>query len=680
MAVSKYHPKLPIDFTANRIICVLLAAVFLSLFSQAGKANAETRTLKLYYLHTGEKTKVTYYKNGKYLSSGLKKANWALRDWRKNEPTKMDPKLLDLVYEAYRKSGAKSWIHVISGYRSPKTNNALRKRGGGQAKNSQHTRGKAMDFFLPGVKVSKLREIGLKMGIGGVGYYPRSGSPFVHLDTGNVRHWPRMSRKQLARVFPRGKTMHVPTDGKPLAGYKAAVASYKRKKSSGKIVTQPDKKELNFFQRLAARTKDDEDEDKNNNNTVAVPRAVKTTVTKPKPKPEPIKPAVETLIAELPSRQVPIPISAPRNNILKTGTEIVVAALPPETPVAVEVPVVETQPVIEETVEPVFTQDFTIPIPAKRPTFNAPVDAPILTANNEPSPEAPTPASDQTLLAALTPSEIQDIRRSTTPGENAIPRPSNSVGTAPNGLPLAKTFPVTQSSAIEIVKEAPEQTTQPAIVTASLEPAVTNTQDNIVVPASKPIATPTIIPEPSPVKPNTTELALAIVEDKTLKAEQRAIAAIEEATTSNQPEIIETVEQQEARLAFVIPVPTRSPRQPIIEAPIVVASLEPKTKQTVQPKPTITASSKPLKKRTVSLDKLSAPQDNSSSIGQYALSASVNIRDIGTVQAPAYGRNMIRNVPSTIFVEGFRTNLLPGTQLGFSGKAIVFNKFARLNK
>ena len=95
----------------------------------------------------------------------------------------------------------------------------LRRRGRNVAKNSQHTRGKALDFFLTDVSVAKLRALGLQAHRGGVGYYRGS---FVHLDTGRVRHWPRMSAKQLAKVFPRGKTIHIPSNGKSLKGYKSA--------------------------------------------------------------------------------------------------------------------------------------------------------------------------------------------------------------------------------------------------------------------------------------------------------------------------------------------------------------------------------------------------------------------------------------------------------------------------
>ncbi|RWN09511.1 MAG: DUF882 domain-containing protein [Mesorhizobium sp.] len=196
-------------------------------------AFAETRALKIQHLHTGEKAEIVFKRNGRYDPAGLKKINLMLRDWRRNEPTKMDPRLLDLVWQAYRASGSRAYIHVVSAYRSPATNAMLRSRSKGVARESQHMVGRAMDFFLPDVPLKKLRDIGLKMQGGGVGYYPTSGSPFIHMDVGNVRHWPGISRQELARVFPNGNTLHVPSDGKPLPGYGQAFAAYKSRKGAG---------------------------------------------------------------------------------------------------------------------------------------------------------------------------------------------------------------------------------------------------------------------------------------------------------------------------------------------------------------------------------------------------------------------------------------------------------------
>ncbi|WP_322417899.1 DUF882 domain-containing protein [Mesorhizobium huakuii] len=196
-------------------------------------AFAETRALKIRHLHTGEKAEIVFKRNGRYDQAGLKKINFMLRDWRRNEPTRMDPRLLDLVWQAYRASGSSGYIHVVSAYRSPATNAMLRSRSKGVARESQHMVGRAMDFFLPDVPLKKLRDIGLRMQGGGVGYYPTSGSPFIHMDVGNVRHWPGISRQELARVFPNGNTLHVPSDGRPLPGYDQALAAYKSRKAAG---------------------------------------------------------------------------------------------------------------------------------------------------------------------------------------------------------------------------------------------------------------------------------------------------------------------------------------------------------------------------------------------------------------------------------------------------------------
>jgi uncharacterized protein YcbK (DUF882 family) len=198
-------------------------------------AEAQTRSLKIYFTHTKERATVTFKQNGRYVQSGLDQLNRLLRDWRRNEPTKMDPRLFDLVWEVYQASGSRDYIHVVSAYRSPTTNNMLRSRSSGVANNSQHTQGRAMDFFLPDVPVARIRELGMKFQVGGVGFYPRSGTPFIHLDTGGVRAWPRMSRQELTRIFPDGKTLHLPPDGRKLAGYDAALADYKRRMGSGAV-------------------------------------------------------------------------------------------------------------------------------------------------------------------------------------------------------------------------------------------------------------------------------------------------------------------------------------------------------------------------------------------------------------------------------------------------------------
>nr|WP_210334090.1 DUF882 domain-containing protein [Mesorhizobium sangaii] len=311
-------------------------------------ASAETRSLKLYHLHTHEKAEIVYKRNGRYVPEGLRKINIILRDWRRNEPTKMDPRLLDLVWEAYRESGATDYIQVVCGYRSPSTNSMLRSRSRGVAEKSQHMLGKAMDFYIPGVPLKKLRNIGLKMQGGGVGYYPTSGSPFVHMDVGNVRHWPGISRQELVSLFPNGKTLHVPSDGRPLPGFEQALASYKARKGAGAPAIElasaggSSKKSGGFLSAFFGGGGDDEADDSADVETASAapppkarnlqPAATAKTNNLPgiaivapenakraeipqiaeEQAPEPEKDTPETIIAALPARSIPLPDFAPR--------------------------------------------------------------------------------------------------------------------------------------------------------------------------------------------------------------------------------------------------------------------------------------------------------------------------------------------------------------------------------
>jgi uncharacterized protein YcbK (DUF882 family) len=208
-----------------------MAVAFTATATQAG----QIRALKIYHLHTHEKATIVFKRNGRYDPAGLKKLNYILRDWRQNEPTRMDPRLFDLIWEVYQKSGSHDYINVVCGYRAPETNAMLRSRTRGVAEKSQHILGKAMDFYIPDVPLRKLREIGMKFQVGGVGFYPTSGSPFVHMDVGGVRAWPRMPRRELARLFPDGRTLHKPLEGGVMPGYAAALADYKRRVDSDSI-------------------------------------------------------------------------------------------------------------------------------------------------------------------------------------------------------------------------------------------------------------------------------------------------------------------------------------------------------------------------------------------------------------------------------------------------------------
>ncbi len=220
-------------FLASRTGYACGLALLIVLFGCRGLQNAvaegETRTITMHHIHTDETITITYKREGRYDEAALEKLNWFLRDWRLGKETHMDPQLIDLLWEVQRETGSNQPIYVVCGYRSPETNAMLRRRSSGVARFSQHMLGHAVDFYVPGIPLQELRVIGLRMERGGVGFYPTSGSPFVHMDTGGVRMWPRLSRDQLLHVFPDGRTVYLPTDGHPLPGYTLALADLRKR-------------------------------------------------------------------------------------------------------------------------------------------------------------------------------------------------------------------------------------------------------------------------------------------------------------------------------------------------------------------------------------------------------------------------------------------------------------------
>jgi uncharacterized protein YcbK (DUF882 family) len=207
-----------------RRLLLACAALLVGAMTTASGALAESKAISFYNIHNRENITIVFKKDGAYVPEALEKLNWFLRDWRQDKPTKIDPKLFDLLADMHRELGSERPIHVISAYRSPKTNAMLRKTRGGQARRSRHMLGMAIDVHFPDVPVHKLRYAALVRQQGGVGYYPRSSIPFVHVDTGRVRHWPRMGRSELALLFPNGRTRHRPADNKPIRRSDAVAA------------------------------------------------------------------------------------------------------------------------------------------------------------------------------------------------------------------------------------------------------------------------------------------------------------------------------------------------------------------------------------------------------------------------------------------------------------------------
>lgn len=231
--LGKPHGGSLLRVTAGHLTCQILtagAATLMAVVAQAASAHASAdRTISFYQIHTKETLTVQYKKNGRFVPEAMKQINWILRDWRKNQATTMDPNTIDIIWEMHRELGSGQPVHIISGYRSPATNEMLRKTRGGQASKSQHMTGKAVDIAFPDVPLRRMRYSAMVRERGGVGYYPTSGIPFVHVDTARVRHWPRMVRDELALLFPSGRSKHEPADGRPITPADVRAARNRRK-------------------------------------------------------------------------------------------------------------------------------------------------------------------------------------------------------------------------------------------------------------------------------------------------------------------------------------------------------------------------------------------------------------------------------------------------------------------
>jgi len=160
---------------------------FLAIPSRAIDNQIQERRLSFYNTHTRERVTVIYKKGDGYVPGAMEKIGYILRDHRSNEIHAIDPRLMDFLYDLLTKVNNHGEVHIISGYRSPKTNAKLRQKSKGVAGGSLHMQGKALDFRLPGTDTAVLRDTARKMKRGGVGYYKKS--DFIQIDTGRVRNW-----------------------------------------------------------------------------------------------------------------------------------------------------------------------------------------------------------------------------------------------------------------------------------------------------------------------------------------------------------------------------------------------------------------------------------------------------------------------------------------------------------
>lgn len=184
----------PTLVSRRMLIGGMAGGMAMALSPAAARAATGTREWRLAFrnVHNGESFDAVFARDGQFVADGLAELNHGLRDWRTGEVMAIDRKLLALLMRLRDALGVAPGrsIDLISGYRSPHTNGALKAPGGGHsgvATRSQHMLGKATDIRLPGIPLDQQRRAALILAGGGVGYYPADG--FVHIDTGRVRHW-----------------------------------------------------------------------------------------------------------------------------------------------------------------------------------------------------------------------------------------------------------------------------------------------------------------------------------------------------------------------------------------------------------------------------------------------------------------------------------------------------------
>jgi uncharacterized protein YcbK (DUF882 family) len=163
------------------------AALWARASISAPDPNLKPRKIALLNLHTGERLETEYFREDAYVTDALATIDVLLRDFRSGGKHAMDPKLLDYLVDVAAQVNAPPAYSVISGYRSPETNERLHERSSGVSQHSLHMQGRAIDVRMTGVDCADLAARAQELKRGGVGYY--RASDFVHLDTGAFRTW-----------------------------------------------------------------------------------------------------------------------------------------------------------------------------------------------------------------------------------------------------------------------------------------------------------------------------------------------------------------------------------------------------------------------------------------------------------------------------------------------------------
>jgi uncharacterized protein YcbK (DUF882 family) len=157
-------------------------------FQQVPSQDSQDHFLLLYNTHTAERIEIVYRHGDQYVPDALAKLDYFLRDHRTGDVRHFNPRLYDILFDLTASVGEPgAEIDIVCGYRTSTTNESLRARTTGVAKNSLHIQAEAIDLRMPGVDTLKLRKAALALARGGVGYYPHS--DFIHVDVGRVRQW-----------------------------------------------------------------------------------------------------------------------------------------------------------------------------------------------------------------------------------------------------------------------------------------------------------------------------------------------------------------------------------------------------------------------------------------------------------------------------------------------------------
>jgi len=170
-------------FAASTVVAAPHMANAFSLLRGAG----DIRRLKMYNGRSGEHLDVIYWIEGDYIDESLSAINHFFRDLRAEQSHRIDTRTIDFIAATHNMLESDEPYTLLSGYRSPQTNAALRRNSRGVARNSRHMVGQAADLRLRSRSVSQVSRAAVACSAGGVGRYSRSN--FTHVDCGPVRTW-----------------------------------------------------------------------------------------------------------------------------------------------------------------------------------------------------------------------------------------------------------------------------------------------------------------------------------------------------------------------------------------------------------------------------------------------------------------------------------------------------------